>query len=75
MNLRSGRAVPKPVPKPVPKVRATKTTIARATAVAQRRKSLDDPQSPLETRQPAQRVGGQVSFHLTACLGSGMRTE
>ena len=73
MNLRSGRAVPKPVSKPAPKVRATKMTIARATAVAQRRESLEAPQSPLETRQPAQRVGGQVSVTRLHVSCTGMR--
>ncbi len=62
MKLRSGKTVPKPVSKPAPKVRMTKKTLASATAVAQRRESLESPRSPLETRQPAQRVAGQVSF-------------
>ena len=62
MSLRNGKTVPKAVPKPAPKVRMTKKTLASATAVTQRRESLEAPHSPLKTRQPAQRVGGQVSL-------------
>ena len=58
MNLRDGKTVPKPAQK----VRMTTKSLASATAVSQRRQSLEAPRSPLETRQPAQRVGGQVNF-------------
>ena len=58
MNLRSGRTMPRPAQK----VRMTQKALANATAVAQRRESLEGLRSPLETRQPAQRVGGQVSM-------------
>ena len=75
MNLRSGRTIPKTAPRPAPKVRMTEKTLASATAVAQRRDSLEGPRSPLETRQPVQRVGRQVSSTWLHSMATGMRTE